>query len=287
MLNFNQSVELYYKNHIRDMIYKITEEEKEKRGNLVNVDDENTKYLLITNGDRYFVWISKFNETEFLNNEEVKVEKAVVFIFSKSLTTEQWVIIPLAVINWEYTNQEYLFEGYLFDNELYFSDIIYPNYNKGYLDRREIIKNIFKSQSKLTYIKEKRGEKDIILGKLINMIEIKEDGRDETMKKLLLRNFKHKIENISEEIVNGRELIKTSITKEVKNGNEIELKEIEKGKKIELYNVYNVKTKNNEGLLLVKTLKQSKFLRDEFEKSNDRIVAKCKYDEKRKKWTMV
>lgn len=286
MLNFNQSVELYYKNHIRDMIYKITEEEKEKKCNLVNVDNENTKYLLVTNGNKYFVWISKFNETKFLNNEEAKVEKAIVFIFSKSLATEQWIIIPLTVINWEYTHQEYLFEGYLFDNELYFSDIIYPNYNKGYLDRREIIKNIFKSQSKLTYIKEKRGEKDIILGKLINMIEIKEDGRDETMKKLLLKNFKHKIENVYEEIVNGRELIKTNITKELKNKNE-ELKEIEMGKKIELYNVYNVETKNNEGLLLVKSLKQSKFLREEFEKSNTRIVVKCKYDENRKKWTMV
>jgi hypothetical protein len=287
MLNFNQSVELYYKNHIRDMIYKITEEEKEKKCNLVNVDNENTKYLLVTNGNKYFVWISKFNETEFLNNEEIKVEKAIVFIFSKSLTTEQWIIIPLTVINWEYTNQEYLFEGYLFDNELYFSDIIYPNYNKGYLDRREIIKNIFKSQSKLTYIKEKRGDNDIILGKLINMIEIKEDGRDETMKKLLLKNFKYKIENVSEEIVNGRELIKTSITREEKIRNEIELKEIEKGNKIELYNVYNVDTKNKEGLLLVKTLKQSKFLTEQFQKSNDRILINCKYDEKRKKWTIV
>jgi hypothetical protein len=286
MLNFNQSVELYYKNHIRDMIYKITEEEKEKKCNLVNVDNENTKYLLVTNGNKYFVWISKFKETEFLNNEEAKVEKAIVFIFSKSLITEQWVIVPLTVINWEYTHEEYLFEGYLFDNELYFSDIIYPNYNKGYLDRREIIKNIFKSQTKLTYIKEKRGENDIILGKLINMIEIKEDGRDETMKKLLLKNFKHKIDYVSEEIVNGRELVKTTISKEIKNKNE-ELKEIEMGKKIELYNVYNVETKNNEGLLLVKTLKQSKFLKEQFEKSSNRILVNCKYDEKRKKWTIA
>lgn len=288
MLNFSENIEIYYKNYIKDVLYKIVKEEHEYKQDLVNIDDESRRFLLVTNGNKYYIWISKFSENKFLNREDAKdSNKALVFIFNKDLQDEQWIIIPDNVINWEYS-EEYLLEGYLYDNEMYFSDILYPNFNRGYLNRRNTLKKILKNQTdkNMIYIREYRGEKDIILGKLINMIELKDEGTDETMKRILLKNFKHKTSEITEEIVNGRELIKNTIKRQLLEEN-IDYKEIEKGNKIEIYNVYNADTKNNEGLLLVKTLKQSLLLRELFNNDTKRIKVKCKYDIKKKKWTLI
>lgn len=286
MLNFTQNIELYYKDYIKDILYKIVEDENVQRQNYVEVDDESKRYLLVTNGEKYYIWISKFSESKFLKEEKKEFDnKAIIFIFNRELDREQWIIIPDNVINWE-NSDEYLLEGYLFDNEMYFSDLIYPNYNRGYIYRRSIIKDIFKEKTeKMIYIKEYRGEKDVILGKLINMIEIKEEGKDETMKRLILKNFKHKINNVREEIINGREIIKSESKHDIILET-IEEKIIERGNKIEIYSVYNIDTHNKEGLLWVKTLKQSKFLRDEFKEDVTKIKVKCRYDIQKQKWTL-
>lgn len=286
MLNFSENIEMYYKNYIKDILYKIVKEEHEYKQDLVNIDEEGGRFLLVTNGNKYYIWISKL-ENKFLNKEDTRdSNKALVFIFNKELQDEQWIIVPDNIINWEYS-EEYLLEGYLYDNEMYFSDILYPNFNRGYIYRRSIFKKIIREQTSknMIYIREQRGEKDIVLGKLINMIELKEEGVDETMKRILLKNFKYKTSEITEEIVNGRELIKNTIRKE-KTEEKIEEKEIEMGNKIEIYNVYNIDTKNNEGLLLVKTLKQSIMLRELFNNKIKRVKIKCKYDIKKKKWTL-
>lgn len=287
MLNFSENIERYYKNYIKDILYKIVKEEHEYKKDLVNVDEEGARFLLVTNGNKYYIWICKFSENKFLNREEKDANKALIFIFNRELQEEQWIIVPENVINWEYSD-EYLLEGYLYDNEMYFSDILYPNFKRGYIYRRDILKKILKEQTSrnMIYIREYRGEKDIILGKLINMIELKDEGVDETMKKILLKNFKHKITEVTEEIINGRELIKNTIKKDMLE-EKTEEKEIQKGNKIEIYNVYNVETKNNEGLLLVKTLKQSKQLNELFSDKVKTVKVKCKYDIKKKKWTLV
>jgi hypothetical protein len=285
MLNFTKNIELYYKDYIKNILYKIVEDENIKRQNYVEVDEENKRYLLVTNGEKYYIWISKFSESKFLKDENKELDnKAIIFIFNRNLDKEQWVIIPDNVIKWE-NSDEYLFEGYLFDNEMYFSDTIYPNFNRGYIYRRTIMKEIFTEKTeKMVYIREYRGEKDIILGKIINMIEIKEDGKDETMKRLILKNFKHNIKNTTEEIVNGKDIIKSESKQDIKVDT-IEDKIIERGNKIEIYNVYNVESHNKEGLLWVKTLKQSIFLREEFKEDVTRIKIKCRYDTNKQKWT--
>ena len=291
MLNFTTSIELYYKNYIKDILYRIVDETKQNAVDRVNIDEENTKYLLLTNGAKYFIWISKFNETEFSNVEEKTektVNKAIVFIFNKELNKEQWVMIPQKAINWEYSD-EYLLEGYLYANEMYFSDCIYPNFNRGYMYRRNVLKGIFEEQPEnMVYIKENRSEKDIILGKLINMIEIKDEGVDETMKRMLLRNFKYKVAEteVVEELIKGREVVKITKAPEKRTSEKIEEKELRRGDKIEIYHVYNIDTKNAEGLLLVKTMKQSRMLDEMFKDDTAVLRVKCKFDEKRKKWTL-
>lgn len=284
MLTSNESIELYYKDYIKDILYKIKEDEKKNKENYIEIDEENKKYLLITNGSKYYIWISKYSE----KREEKDLEnKALVYIFDKLLKREQWITIPDNIIDWGEYN-EYLLEGYLFENEMYFSDMIYPNTKIGYERRRDIMKRLIKSKiedkNRMIYIKEDRGELDIKLGKIINMIELKEDMKDETMKRLLLRNFKHKIkeEYIREEIVNGREIIKTLIKKEILE-EKIEEKIIEKGEKIEIYNVYNKDTKDKEGILWVKSLEDSKKLKKRFELES-KIIVDCKFDKKRQKW---
>ena len=58
------------------------------------------------------------------------------------------------------------------------------------------------------------------------------------------------------------------------------------GKKSEIYNVYTMETNECFGLLYIKTLKDSKYIRD-LTQGQSEIVHSCKFNERFKKWQLV
>lgn len=272
MLNFTENIQLKIRNQISWIYKELIKSEREKKENNTNMG-ENNKYLLLTNDNKYYIYITKFND-------QSNRETALIYIFKDK--NEECIIIPREIINWKESN-EYLLEGYKFNNEMYFSDILYPKNNEDFLKRRDHMKKIIKTNDKMCYINEERG--DILIGKVLNCIEMNDNIINETMKNMILRNFKYKNDINTGEVVYGNEIEKQKI---IIKSLDFEPKEflITKGNKIEIYNVVDIETKNVQGLLLIKTLEQSKFIKKMFQEQKE-IKMKCFWDKQFEKWTFA
>jgi hypothetical protein len=65
------------------------------------------------------------------------------------------------------------------------------------------------------------------------------------------------------------------------------IKKIEKSKYTDVYNVYNDKTNDKEGVLYVKGIRESKKLRDIFKVCDEKVILECVYNIKFAKWEPV
>lgn len=104
---------------------------------------------------------------------------------------------------------------------------------------------------------------------------------------IMLNNFKYKKELCCiEEISND---FQKTIVKFIEPSFELtDVKYISKGKYSDVYNVININTKENEGILYVKGIKESKKLKELFEKCNSESVQiKCEYNKSFNKWQPI
>ena len=273
---------------IRENIKKIFKEiyDYSKTQEYLDIDNENISYLLLNNGNKYYIYLQLDSETN----------ESRVYIFEQNnILNEICITIKKSDINWNILKDFniglkkncYLLEGYLFENDMFFSDIIYPYYKLNYTKRRDIIKNIINKENRVVpYIIQYRG-KDIILGKIMNVIKQEKDEiscLNKTFENLMRVNFKYNNELSNSNLIFEKNIIKMDLKVE-KVKREIELKEITRGKKIELYNVYNINSKNFEGILLIKTLKESKYIKNLF-KNEEKLELMCKYNNDKKKWCL-
>ena len=100
-----------------------------------------------------------------------------------------------------------------------------------------------------------------------SMFEYTSDNEDNynIILKMFKNNFKFKNDINSVQIINDNNLVKTN-TQSINIDIEVPVnKKITKGKFIDVYNVFNINTNNNEGILYIKTIDDSKTLRKMFE----------------------
>lgn len=268
MLNNKESLIIKAQNQIKILIQKILLGEKQKERFITN-----ESYLILVKETKYFIWISK----NLLDN------KACIYIFTKDFLQEEWITIKDEYVNW--IENEYLLEGYLVDNEMYFSDILYPIYNINYENRRSVMKKIFiNSKSRTNYVIQDRGPFNIILGKICNYIRLSENPKDDNfLKNLMKRNFKDGKVNFHEEYINNNKIVKTRIDLEKK---EILPKtfRLKKGSKIELYELYELETNNYIGYLYIKTLKESKYIKEYLNNDIETIKVNCEWNDFLQAW---
>jgi hypothetical protein len=280
--------------NIRDKIKKLFNEVNKSGNNvkkdifsIINIDNENLSYLLLNNGNKYYIWIYM---------SEGNANEARIYLFEENnILNETCITIKKSDINWNINwdiNSDkliglekncYLLEGYLFENEMYFTDVLYPYYKLDYSSRREIIYGIIGGKA-TPYMVMYRG-KDIILGKTLPIIkqEPQEKNLNKTFENLMFANFKYGKQLEEKNLIFEKSILKQNI-KTKKIIKKEEMKKIIKGKKIELYEVYNILNGNYEGLLYIKSLKDSKDILVKSEKESG-FTLKCKFDETKMKWT--
>lgn len=171
-----------------------------------------------------------------------------------------------------------LLEGYMYSNnkEFLITDMLINNNSiitSEYLLRYSLLKTLF--------------NETLLNGHLYinihNIIE-KKELEDTQIYNIFKTNFKYGIEINSMEYINEKK-VNVSEASEASEASEnsIQMKQISKANFIDGYNVNNIETLNNEGILYVKTLSDSKYLR-KILSDKDNVVLECKYNNQFKKW---
>lgn len=247
--------------------------------------DVNSKYIIPNNNVKYFMLI--INKSDITPNNINNKYKICYFFTNNSTSnihTDFYVEIDNNKTN--FTKNNYLFEGYLYskDNQNTFliSDILAIDSSIVKCDyslRYSLIHKIISSQS----LDNLNGHLSI---NIHSMFEVTELGRSD---KELFNIFKHNF--IFKESINSIEYIEEKSLKKLQMiilGNEKDckktLKTIYKTKYIDVYEVNNIDTNDNEGILYIKTIKDSKKL---YDICQDKIILMCTFNEKFNKWQIV
>ena len=178
-----------------------------------------------------------------------------------------------------FSNNVYLFEGYLYNqSSFYITDILYYQNNiiqDEYILRYNLINEImFDNISQLQN-----------LNACIN-INIHPILQSTSHFSIFQNNFIFKSELVGIKTIYHYKLLKyytndTLVSNDSKNIK----KKIVKGKYSDVYHVYNKDTLNDEGILYIKTLRESKMLISLFDNIlDDHIILECEYNIQYKKW---
>jgi hypothetical protein len=247
---------------------------------------ESQKYMIPNNNNKFYLFIT--NKQNTTNNKNDNKYKILYFFPSnelnnnlfKHLITDFYVEIDSHKTN--FTKSNYLFEGFLYKKDAFntflISDILCIDNNIiecEYSLRYNLINNIISNLDNLN------GHLNIGIH---SMFEYNSDNYNMILK-MFKNNFKFKNDINSVQIINDNNLVKTN-TKTICIDKL--KKRITKGKFIDVYNVFNINTNNNEGILYIRTINDSKTLRKMFEDKENNgvffIEILCDYNEHFKKW---
>lgn len=255
---------------------------------------ESQKYMIPNNNNKFYMFVT--NKQDTTNNKNDSKYKILYFFpcslpketFNnkfKHLITDFYVEIDSHKTN--FTKSNYLFEGFLYNKDAFntflISDILSVD-NKiiesEYSLRYSLINNIIKQQQ----LDNLNGHLNIGIH---SMFEYNSDNSNMILK-MFKNNFEFKNDINSVQIINDNNLIKTNTQCTSIDTNSSVKKRVTKGKFIDVYNVFNINTNNDEGILYIRTIEDSKTLRKMFDdKENNGIFfieIICEYNNHFKKW---
>lgn len=244
--------------------------------------------LILNNNKKYYLYIIKKSKLDNSNSNY-----NILYFFPDSKSVEFYKNDPLIINNLNEfcieTNplfeENLLFEGYLYtkrDTPLHYhyciTDILVKNhsiiecdYQLRYTLLNEVLLN-----------KDLRNLNDNMTISSHHLIYQNNSG----LVSVMLNNFNYKKELCCIEEVDN---FNKTITKYIEPSfNMIDNKYISKGKYSDVYNVFNIDTKESEGILYVKGINESKKLKELFKNHdytyNSCINIKCKYNKSYNKW---
>lgn len=183
-------------------------------------------------------------------------------------------------------NNKYLFEGYLYStsngSEFLITDILFKDdtlVNCDYKLRYNILNEIIMPIQK--NLKNLNNHLNINLHPIFNI-------SNENMIKIFKSNFIHYDELTSLEYINNftkylkdeKQEIQTNLEQNTKQ------KHILKTNYADVYDVYDTENGNANGILYIKGVKESKFMKDKF-KNESKILLNCNYNSNFKKWQPI
>lgn len=248
--------------------------------------DNKIKYIIPNNSNKYYMLIvnntcNKYSILYFFPNQN-----NIVNNLNKHIFTDFYVEIDSDKAKFDKNN--YLFEGYFYNNnnEFLITDILSVD--------SQIIKCSYSLRySLINKIMENKKLHNLNGNLNINIHSIfKEDIDNSAITELFTifkNNFIYKNEINSIEYIDESSLQKTKVSTINKLINSmcptcpVEIKEIHKGKYVDVYNVNNIQTNNSEGILYIKTINSSKKLRELFLEKNT-IKLKCEFNYHFNKW---
>ena len=185
-----------------------------------------------------------------------------------------------------FDDKSYLLEGYLYGNldkmQFLISDILFKGdklIDFNYYDRMQLVNSLFFNK-----IQKMCNLNNLISISIHHYITI-------PLLKIFLNNFIWKTEVICIETVCNFEkkinfLEQNKHNNNINNDCDVSIKKITKTKVSDIYNVCNLDTSNNEGILYISTLKMSKHLSSLF-KENDELNLKCAFNKHFQKWYVI
>lgn len=274
--NYNQCIH-FKENILKCIINKYNEVYKKHNNEKYILNDS---YMILNNNNKYYCLI--INKDYFYKN--IKNTNNNILYFFNNKNDEFYIETDYHI------EKTILLEGYIYEDEdesqknYYITDLLYKDnvvINEYYKKRYERIEEILKE---LNNIKEYINFK---INPIISCNNIEYIN-------LYLNNFKYKKQITHNEYIYGNF---NKINKKIKdelnlceNKNENSLhcyKKIIKNKEfVEIYSVYNNITNNYEDLLLVKSIKEARYLEQLF-KEKDEINHLCVYNKNFKKYSIV
>lgn len=253
------------------------------KSNKIEIQESN-KFMILNNNNKFYMFVT--NKCDTTNNKNDNKYKILYFFPSndlknnlfKNLITDFYVEIDSNKTN--FSKSSYLFEGFLYNKDAFntflISDILSVD-NKivecEYSLRYILINNIIKDQN----LNNLNGHLNIGVHTMFDY----ESDNYTIILKMFKNNFEFKDDVNSIQIISENNLVKTN-TRCIETLPTI--KKIKKGEFIDVYNVFNISTNNNEGILYVKTMDDSKTLRKIFENNKEFIEILCDYNYHFKKW---
>lgn len=248
------------------------------------------EYIIPNNNNKYYLFIINKNDiTSSDINSKYKIlyffpdtQENIVYDISKRFRSDFYVEIDNYKTS--FTNSNYLFEGYYYETHKHFlitdvlaidSKIIKCDYSLRY----SLIYKLINNQN-LTNL---NGHLTI---NIHSIFELDSENYDNDIQGSQLFNiFKNNF--IFKQDICAIEYINMVSFKKYRELLDVKFKEdskiITKSKYIDVYQVFNSKSNNLEGVLYVKGLKESKLLKDMFLKT-DTIELKCIFNNIFKKW---
>lgn len=246
---------------------------------------DNVKYIIPNNNVKYYLLImNKSDITPSTINNKYKI----CYFFTNhdsNIYTDFYVEIDNDKT--DFTKKNYLFEGYMYDKTFLITDILAINseiITCDYSLRYSLIYKIISQQD----LKNLNGHLTI---NIHSIFQIQNDDNDNQINQLfnIFKNnfiFKNDIDFI--EYINEKSLKKTQ--KDMCNLNFSVsipiLKRIYKTKYIDVYTVKNIETNDNENILYIKTIDDSKQMYKLLQ-DIDYLEIKCVYNKNFKKWQPI
>jgi len=283
----NYSEGQYIKNNLlKPLLEKYNNQIKDMK----NLKVEEESVVIPNNNKKYYLFI--INKNEILKGQ--KENYNILYFFPENSVSEKNLdkieknIYSDFFMEIDYKfDKNYLFEGYMYSKCKSFlitdilsvnNNIITSDYNLRYSLINELNLNI----------KDLNGHLDISVHAIFKNSDLLLENEQEFFNNQIYIIFKNNF--IFKEEINSIEIVKNKLTKTSKKryiNNKVEKEEmkiIKKGNQIDIYLVFNIKTNNKEGILYVKTLKESIKLK---ELIKDEIEINCKYNNIFKKWQVI
>ena len=249
-------------------------------------DNKDCEVLIPNNNKKFFLYIIKKTENNkncytlyFFPDKNSKLYYNN-FLLIKNTIDDFFIECDIA-----FDDNSYLLEGYLYGNSIkgqfLITDILFRNndlIDVNYANRMSLVNKLFFNKIHK-------------MDNLNNLISIGIHHHvTNPLLKIFMNNFIWKSELICVETICNFEkrteyLVDSNRTNNSINDGSI-LKKIVKTKVSDIYNVYNMETSDNEGILYVSTLKMSKHLSSVF-KNVDELSLKCKFNKHFQKWELV
>lgn len=240
-------------------------------------------YIIPNNNKKYYCYVCKKKQIEATNDDF-----NILYFFpdhsnslNEHIKNETYLFSDFYMeINNSFSDT-LLLEGYMYKNENNFnfliSDILLMN--EKVIDSRDYVErfNLINRVVNLKTLKKLNNHMNIGIHPFFQS--------DKTgFISIFLNNFKFKKDICSMEYIYTNKKQRSTIKNEDQSN--ILLKRISKGDYADVYKVYNVDNNNNEGILYIKGIFESKKIKDLLD-SNRSIEIKCQYNNTFKKWEPI
>lgn len=273
--SFTEDQTFYFKNILRQSLNKYNEKMSFVQSTPVCIP---RKYIIPNNNKKFYVFYT--NKGDAQNKNSYKI----LYFFSKG---NEYADFFMEIDNKKSLSNfdSLLLEGYLYgrpelNHTFMVSDILMCNektLDEGYFFRHSLISKTFKNNEEL---------KDLNGHMSIKLQPVLEYNTEKNLLEIFKKSFPFEKELCSLETIDEDNPIAKTNSVSFQKDKSQEMKLIQKTSFFDVYKVLDKNTHDNQGILYVRTVKDSKFLK-EITKDDTQIEIMCEWNNTFKKWTVV